>query len=93
MTFSEVPPDFTVDSKEIKFADLALKPALCFQSLLFFSIYQQPVPFPEFMLAGKHPALDECFVIIFEGLLHNSRELAFSSLANGSGNAGKLVPV
>lgn len=35
------------------------------------------------MLAGKHPALNECFVIIFESLFHHSMKLAFSGRANG----------
>ena len=85
MTLGEVPPDFSVDSKEIKCADLAFKPARYFQSFLFLSVYhyQRPVPFPESMLAGKHPALNECFVIIFESLFHHSMKLAFSGRANG----------
>jgi hypothetical protein len=33
------------------------------------------------MLAGKHPALNECFVIIFESLFHHSMKLAFSGRA------------
>ena len=45
------------------------------------------------MLAGKHPALDECFVIIIESLFDHGMELAFSGYANGSGDAGKLLPV
>ena|SRR5208282_1732569 len=91
MTLGEVPPDFSVDSKEIKCADLAFKPARYFQSFLFLSVYhyQRPVPFPESMLAGKHPALNECFVIIFESLFHHSMKLAFS----GRANAGSVSAV